>query len=508
MVRRRNGLLELRENEQKTLLALEKLKGKAPVKQVVKVSGLAHAAVMRGVLSLTENNLIFVHEQKQTLISLSEEGNYHAKNGLPERRLLLSLTKIGGESAVNSVVEDAGLEKKFISVALGWLNRKGWATIKQGKLIILKTAPLGEDENLLELLIENRKMVVEELSPDLQKSISLLKGRRLVEIEEKTLRELELTTEGWNLVKKGITIQKEVSQLTPELIRSGKWKNLKLRRFDVTAPGPVIYPGKIHPVQQIIQQVKEIFLEMGFTEIRGDMIETAFWNFDALFQPQDHPARDMVDTFYLSQPNLGKLPKKTVVDAVAKTHENGWITGSRGWEYKWSKQEAKKLVLRTHTTAATIRYLTEHKEPPVKVFSVDRVYRNEKLDYKHLAEFHQIEGIIMDRKVTLKDLMGTLKEFYKKLELEKVQFWPSYFPYTEPSLQSTVYVPELNNWVELCGMGIFRPEVLVPLGINHPVLAWGGGLERLILLKLGLEDIRLLYKNDLGWIRRNPICQQ
>ncbi|MCW4016185.1 MAG: phenylalanine--tRNA ligase subunit alpha [Candidatus Bathyarchaeota archaeon] len=499
---------ELRENEQKTLLALEQLKGKASVEQIVDVSGLAHAAVMRGVLSLTEDKLIVTHEQKQTLVSLSEEGSYHAQHGLPERRLIDSLAKLGGDAAVNSVIEDAGLEKKFVSVALGWLNRKGWATIKQGNLNPLKTPPFGDDEKLIQLLTKKTPLIVEDLSLELQKSIPNLKGRKLVEIEEKTLRELELTDDGWALVKQGIIVQQEVSQLTPELIRTGNWRNVKLRRFDVTAPGPVSFPGKIHPVQQIIQQVKEIFLEMGFTEIRGDMVETAFWNFDALFQPQDHPARDMVDTFYLANPKQGKLPKKGVVDAVAATHENGWTTGSRGWEYKWSPQEAKKLVLRTHTTATTIRYLTEHKEPPVKVFSVDRVYRNEKLDYKHLAEFHQIEGIIMDCKVTLRDLMGTLKEFYKKLGLEKVQFWPSYFPYTEPSLQSTVYVPELKNWVELCGMGIFRPEVLAPLGVKHPVLAWGGGLERLILLKLGIEDIRLLYKNDLGWIRRNPVCQQ
>ena len=499
---------ELRENEQKTLLALEKLKGRAPVNQIVQISGLAHAAVMRAVLSLTENKLIVTYEQKQSLVSLNEEGNYHATKGLPERRLLNSLTKLGGEAKVNSVVEEADLEKKFLSVALGWLNRKGWATIQQGTLKSLKEPSLGDDEKLLQLLTKKSSLIVEELNPELQKSISVLKGRKLVEIEEKTLRELELTDDGWTLVKKGITVQEEISQLTPELIRTGNWRNVKLRRFDVTAPGPVSYPGKIHPVQQIIQQVKEIFLEMGFTEIRGDMVETAFWNFDALFQPQDHPARDMVDTFYLAQPNQGKLPEKAVVDAVAKTHKNGWTTGSRGWEYSWSPEEAKKLVLRTHTTATTIRYLTEHKEPPVKVFSVDRVYRNEKLDYKHLAEFHQIEGIIMDRKVTLRDLMGTLKEFYQKLGLEKVQFWPSYFPYTEPSLQSIVYVPELKTWVELCGMGIFRPEVLVPLGVKHPVLAWGGGLERLILLKLGIEDIRLLYKNNLGWIRRTPVCQR
>ena len=501
-------MAELRENEQRTLLTLRSLKGKASVDEIVKNSDLAHAAVMRAVLSLAKKKLIRTHESKHSKLTLTREGSFHARKGLPERRLLDSLGKFGGEGEVDAAVKDAGLENEFVPVALGWLKRKGWALIKQRKLKLMKTSAVGEDEKLLEKLAAKRVLIYEELGSELQKSVSVLKRRKLIKIEEKIIRILELTDSGWALLEKGIEIKDEVSQLTPKLIRTGDWKRVKLRRFDVTAPGPVSYPGKIHPVQEIIQQVKEIFLEMGFTEIRGDMVETAFWNFDALFQPQDHPARDVVDTFYLANPKKGKLPKKTVVDAVAKTHENGWITGSRGWEYKWSKEEAKRLVLRTHTTATTIRYLAEHKEPPVKVFSVDRVYRNEKLDYKHLAEFHQIEGIIMDRKVTLQDLMGTLTEFYHKLGLEKVQFWPSYFPYTEPSLQSTVYLPEANNWVELCGMGIFRPEVLAPIGVKHPVLAWGGGLERLILLKLGIEDIRLLYKNDLGWIRRTPVCQR
>jgi phenylalanyl-tRNA synthetase alpha chain len=259
-------------------------------------------------------------------------------------------------------------------------------------------------------------------------------------------------------------------------------------------------------MQKIIQRTREIFLEMGFTEIRGPIVETAFWNFDALFQPQDHPAREMQDTFYLSNPQEGGLPAKSVVEKVAKVHENGWTTGSRGWGYEWSADEARRLVLRTHTTSETIKYLSEHKTPPLKVFSVDRVYRNEKVDYKHLAEFHHIEGIVMDKQVTFRDLMGTLKEFYRKLGLKKVQFWPSYFPYTEPSAQSTVYVPKLKMWIELCGMGMFRPEVLAPIGIRYPVLAWGGGLERLAMLELDVDDIRLLYKNDLGWIRRKPVC--
>jgi len=498
---------ELRENEQKTLLALERLKGKGPVDQIVKVSGLAHAAVMRATLTLTTKNLMRTHEQKQTVIALNKEGGYHARKGLPERRLISSLIKLGGEASLDDVVEEAGLEKKFLTIALGWLNRKGWATIKKHVLKTMKEPPTGTDEKLLSLMNEKGPLVVEDLGKELQDAVSLLKKRKLVRISEKTLRELELTDAGWEVVKRGIEIVEEVSQLSPELIRTGGWRRVKLRRFNVAAPGPVAYPGKIHPAQQIIQRVREIFLEMGFTEIRGPIVETAFWNFDALFQPQDHPAREMMDTFYLAHPRKGGLPKKDIVKAVAKTHENGWITGSRGWQYSWNPDEAKRLILRTHTTAVTIRHLAEHKEPPVKVFSVDRVYRNEKVDYKRLAEFHQIEGIVMDKGVTLRDLMGTLKEFYLKLGLKKVQFWPSYFPYTEPSMQSTVYVPELKAWVELCGMGIFRPEVLAPLGIKYPVLAWGGGLERLIMLKLGVEDIRHLYKNDLGWIRRTPICQ-
>jgi len=503
-------MVELRENEQRTLLALEKLGGRGRIDKIIEVSGLDHAAVMRASLSLTDKKLTKLHEQKQTKITLNAEGRHHAERGLPERRLINSLIRLGGEAPVQDVVRNAALDKRFLKIALGWLHQKGWASVKKKERIlkaqVAQTPPLDADERLLSLSYEKGSVIIEELSREMQKAVPVLKRRKLVEAEEKTLRELELTEDGWKLIKRGIKIIEEISQLTPEIIRTGKWREVKLRRFNVKAPGPIIYPGKIHPAWQIIQRVKEIFLEMGFTEIRGPIVETAFWNFDALFQPQDHPAREMMDTFYLARPKKGDLPRKENVEAVAKTHEDGWTTGSTGWGYKWNPEEAKRLVLRTHTTAVTISYLAEHKEPPVKVFSVDRVYRNEKLTYKNLAEFHQMEGIIMDRNVTLRDLMGILNEFYLKLGLKNVQFWPSYFPYTEPSVQSTVYVPELNKWMELCGMGIFRPEVLAPFGIKYPVLAWGGGLERLIMLELGVEDIRFLYKNDLGWIRRTPIC--
>lgn len=498
---------ELRENEQKTMLTLEKLGGRSPVDQIVKASGLAHAAVMRAALSLSAKKLLQIHEQKQTTITLSEEGRQHAEKGLPERRLIRALIKLGSEATIEEAVNEAALERDFTNIASGWLHRKNWVTMKGNMLKTSGEPPMEVDEKLLNILQEKGSLLIESLNKEMKSAAYVLKKRKLIELDEKTLRELELTDTGWKLVKRGIKAVEEVSQLTPELILSKKWQKIKLRKFDVTAPGPVVHPGKIHPMQEIIQLVREAFLEMGFTEIRGPIVQTAFWNFDALFQPQDHPAREMMDTFYLARPKEGRLPRKNFVEAVAKTHENGWITGSRGWQYKWDPREAKRLIMRTHTTAVTIHYLAEHREPPVKVFSVDRIYRNERLDYKHLAELYQIEGIIMDENVTLRDLIGTLKEFYLKLGLKKVEFWPSYFPYTEPSAQASAYVPELKTWIELCGMGIFRPEVVQPFGIKHPVLAWGGGLERLAMLKLGVDDIRFLYKNNLGWIRRSPICQ-
>jgi phenylalanyl-tRNA synthetase alpha chain len=507
-------MVELREPERKTLLAVEGLGGKASVKNVMIESGLSDAAIMRAALTLQQKKLVKIKERKQTIVKLNKEGKLYAEKQLPERRILNMLYDKGGETLIANISQEADIPPRAIPIALGWLVQKDWAVINEEKSTISLTPhslitkpPRDNDEKLLTFLAERDAVVFEELDRSLQQAAATLKRRKLVETKEKSTYELELTREGWKLIEKGLEAAEEVSQLTPELIITKKWRETKLRKFDVAAPGPIVYPGKVHPLQQIIQRAREIFLEMGFTEIRGPLVETAFWNFDALFQPQDHPAREMMDTFYLANPKAGKLPPKKIVDAVARVHENGWTTGSRGWGYKWSAKEAKRLVLRTHTTAETIKYLSQHKKPPLKVFSVDRVYRNEQVTYKNIPEFHQIEGIVVDKDVTLRDLMGTLKTFYARFGLKKVEFWSCYFPYTEPSAQAMVYHPKLKRWIELCGMGMFRPEVLAPMGIEYPVLAWGGGLERLAMIELGLDDIRLLYGNRLEWIRRTPLCQ-
>ncbi len=178
-------------------------------------------------------------------------------------------------------------------------------------------------------------------------------------------------------------------------------------------------------------------------------------------------------------------------------------TGSEGWGYSWDIEVAKQSVLRTHTTCVSARHLAEH-EPPLKMFSVGRVFRRETITYKHLPEFHQVEGIVAAEDITFRNLLGILKEFYHKLGFE-VRFRPAYFPYTYLSVECEIYLPHKETWIELGGAGMFRPEVLEPLGVETPVAAFGLGIERLAMLRLDIKDIRMLYKSDIGWLRHLPV---
>ena len=292
-----------------------------------------------------------------------------------------------------------------------------------------------------------------------------------------------------------------VDRLTPEMIASGAWRTGELRALDVEAKAPVFHPGRRHPVRDFIREVREVYISMGFTELAGNSVYPAFWNFDALFIPQDHPGREMQDTFYLAGLSDSKLTRSGVVANVASTHERGWKTGSRGWGYSWRLEEARKLVLRTHNTVLTLKALSQSKESETRVFAVSKVYRNENLDYKHLAEFHHMDGIMVGKGLNVRHLMGFLEEFYRKLGMKGVKLWPTYFPYTEPSLEVVGYSKATKSWIELSGSGVFRPEVTVPLGVRVPVLAWGPGVERLMLMRYGLDDMRDLYGEDLSWLR-------
>jgi phenylalanyl-tRNA synthetase alpha chain len=192
---------------------------------------------------------------------------------------------------------------------------------------------------------------------------------------------------------------------------------------------------------------------------------------------------------------------------VRRTHEDGGDTGSLGWGYRWDPQRARAAVLRTHTTAATVRARASAPGGPRKFFCVGRVFRREAIDYKHLPLFHQIDGIVIDERATLATLFGTLTAFYRKMGFERIELRPGFFPYTEPSVEVFIWVPQKQDWFEMGGAGIFRPEVTVPLGCRVPVLAWGLGLERLAMLRYGVLEMRKLYQPDLAWLAEVPLCR-
>lgn len=493
--------------ERRFLLSLIR-KGGGLLEDVASRVNMSMDQARRAVEWLRSKGMIKVEEKVHHKIEILEEGKRALEQGLPERRLVEILKKLNGEAKLDELSKAFDSTPQEFSAAFGYAKAKGWISTSsiEGKVIVrlLRSDQEFVEESLLREISEKR-LFFEELSEEKKKAVNeLMRRPNYLVIKPFKIINIFLTELGRKTAE-AIKEVKEIDHLTPDLIISGKWREHKLRPLDVEAIAPTIYPGKKHPVQRFIDEVREAFVSLGFEEILGPIIQPAFWNFDALFVPQDHPARDMQDTFYLSKTREPRIASSNLIEKVSRTHTNGWDTGSKGWGYNWILDEAKRLVLRTHTTAVTVKYLADHKVSEAKVFCVDKVFRNEKLDPKHLVELHQIEGIVVGKKVTLRDLMGILSEFYKILGLRKVKFWPTYFPYTEPSLQSIVHV-EGFGWMELCGMGIFRPEVTLPLGVKNPVLAWGGGLERIIMAKLRLDDIRELYENNLGWLRKVPLC--
>lgn len=504
-------MVKLREHERKTLLAVERLGGKATVEQIMHESGLSHAAIMRAALALKEKKLVEIREFRQKILKLTEEGTVYANRGLPERRALNVLLKKGIEMPVSSLPREVNIPEKAVPVTLGWLVQKKWAVIDKAKNVVkavpLIPPPLGNDEKLLQLLNQKKFAVAEDLSHELYEAAESLRRRKLLEIEEKVKKIVEITEEGWAEIERGIEVAAEVTQLTPELIITGKWRKTKLQRYNIEAPVAKTWPGKKHPYLRFLDEVKEKLVALGFKEMMGPTVEMSFFNFDALYMPQDHPAREIFGIYFVKSPKYGRLDAyKSNLLNVKRTHENGWKTGSTGWKYKYSIREAARLILRGHGTCQSVRtLLNKDLEIPGRYFSIVRCYRPEVVDKTHLTEFNQVEGIVVDKDLTLRDLLGVLEKFAIEIaDADEVKFKPDYFPFTEPSVELSAY-KKGYGWIEFGGSGIFRPEVTLPLGVDVPVIAWGLGVDRLFMMKAGIDDIRYIFSQDLDWIRRTRV---
>jgi len=474
----------------------ERGKNDLPFAMLAKATQLSEDQVRRAVEWLRTRGFVEVLESYAQAPTLSLTGA-----SIPELSLVRRLQEHDGTLGLGDLRKAFATDEEF-SAAFGRAKSSGWVLTqtKQGRTTVRLVDESGAKklERVLELLREGAQESA--IPPDSRTMVSDLIRRGLAKRAEEKVVAIRITKSG----KEASAVAPErafLDELTPEIIVSGAWRGRPLRPLDVEAPAPRLFPGRRHPVRDFIKEVRETYISMGFTEIQGTSLQPAFWNFDALFIPQDHPGRDMQDTFYVQGIVDRTMKRRGVIQRVAATHENGWRTGSRGWGYSWQVDEARRLVLRTHNTVLTIRSLLDAGEREMRVFAVSKVYRNENLDYKHLAEFHQMDGIIAGKGLNVKHLMGFLTEFYKKLGMREVKLWPSYFPYTEPSLQVMGYSEIAKEWIELGGSGVFRPEVTRPIGVTVPVLAWGPGIERLMLLRYRLDDLRELYYNDLSWLR-------
>ena len=461
--------------------------GRSTVESIAQALELDPLRIRRAVQWLEQKGFAQTHEIGTETYVRTELGTRVANEGLPERRLLEHIEKKGVPLATLRTQLADGF-----NAAIGTLKREGAIEIAKNVTI----TDTGRERLTKGFAIEAE--LEHEEAPSVSKE-SIERG--FYTKQTKNTLEAHLTEEAATL---DYTPLELIEQLTPEMIRDKTYADKDFRIYDVTAPFPKAAPGRRHFINEATDFVRTVWLDMGFSEMRGNMVQTGFWNFDALFTPQDHPARDEHDTFFIKRPASGQLPDAKIVNRVSKTHVDGWTTGSSGYNQPWSKREARLNVLRTHTTCISAQTLAQLdvNELPAKFFSVDTVFRNETLDWKHLFEFHQVEGIVIDKRITFANLKAYLEIFFRKIGYDRIRLRPAYFPYTEPSIEVDVFHPARGEWIELGGAGIFRPEVSKPLiGRDYPVAAWGLGFGRIISDYYEIADLREFARNDLEQVR-------
>ncbi len=467
---------ELSPIERSTLLFLSNTK--KTFEEIAFESDVNIDSIRRAGAWLSEKGFANLEENSAEVLSLTQNGTKALREGLPENIFLEALTRLGGKASFNELMRESKLSQPEFTAALGINKRKAFIVVSQGSIEetgVAKEQETFEEKNLLQDVADGKKI----------KNTALL---------------LDLMRRG--LIEKKLSVERFVSitKLGEEAKKLISNKHLE-RTFDVEAPVPEIFMGKRAPYVQFLSQIRRKLVALGFQEMETSLIVPEFYNFDVLYQPQNHSARTWTDTYQLKQPTFGKLPNKKIVDSIKAAHENGGKSGSTGWRYSWDENIAKKLMPSAHGTAHSARQLVTGVKSPGKYFAIARCFRPDVLDATHLIEFNQLEGFVVGENLNFGHLLGMLKEFAIEFAgAEKVKFFPDYYPFTEPSVQLSAKHPELG-WIEFAGAGMFRPEMLDNLGIKGQAIAWGIGIDRLAMFKLGIKDIRYLFPEDLSYLR-------
>jgi phenylalanyl-tRNA synthetase alpha chain len=471
---------------------------------------------------LAKGLLTVKSETRTPVVSLTSIGEVYFEQSSPVERVLAAAREASGSGkrlSISDFPAQAGLDPTDVSKAVGRLKKEGALLVVQGGCLESTGRPSPSAESMRALLrqLHEAPRELESFSEPHRQLIqehAVRRGnaREPFRVDDRVARSYTLSPAGVSaadyLARQGVV--EEISQLSPELLKDGSWRRKRFRKYTISLRAPRIGVGKKHPYREFLDNVKTQLVSMGFREMRGSLVETEFWNMDALFMPQFHPARDIHDVYFIKEPTHACLEKASPPNGeqnsmlqgrVAATHQSGWKTGSTGWGYQFDKTRTNRLVLRSQGTAVSARTLAANPTVPGKYFSIARCFRYDQVDATHATDFFQVEGIVLGEDINFRALLGLLNLFAREVaQAKEVKFLPAYFPFTEPSVELHVRHPRLG-WMELGGAGLFRPEVTLPLGVNVPVIAWGLGLDRMAMVALGIHDIRELFTDNLDLIR-------
>ncbi|MEM3841313.1 MAG: phenylalanine--tRNA ligase subunit alpha [Candidatus Micrarchaeaceae archaeon] len=458
---------------------IELLKKGATLEQISEKLGMPMQRLYGLVESLAGEGIVEVKRSESSRFEITDEGLGYLK-GFPEEFVA---REVGEKKAVE-------VGKIRNNIGLIWAKRNGWIRIEGGKALPGKPVGNGYRQRAALQSIhsgEDYGKVLKEYG----KEVEALVSRGLVKvIKEKHISSVELT----DTTKSEGAFDSGIGELTREMIKNQDISSFNFKPYYIDKGIRRQRSARLHPMHKMIRAIRERWVGMGFKETYGPIVESSFWNFDVLFSPQDHPTREMQDTFFLSNPKYLDIDDIKILGRVRRMHNSAW-------KEKWSEELARRAVLRTHATSVSAHNISAYSsfdsDYPIKLFSIGKIFRNEAIDYKHLAELHQVDGIVIGNSLTLANLFDILKNFYSSFGID-VKFKPSYFPFTEPSVEMYYYDEKFKDNIELGGGGIIRKEITKSLGTNKSVLAWGLGIERLLFNYINIGSLTDLYENNIG----------
>lgn len=505
--------------EIKVLAALgRQLAGPSPSslqeEQLARAAELEASQLSMAVEWLLTKSLIRVETEKVVpIVSLTKVGELYFEKYSPAERIISALRQAAQADkrlTIQDIQAREGIEPADMSGAIGSLKKEGSIRIAPGGGVEATGTPSRVAESLRAILQQLRGSPRElQAFPEPMRQViqqhAVKRGNphEPFRIDDRVERWYALTPDGEQVARliAQQEVGQEVSQLTPELLKDGAWRGKRFRKYTISLRPPRVAAGKRHPYREFLDMVKRKLVSLGFQEMRGPLVESEFWNMDALYMPQFHPARAIHDVYFVKEPTHARAIAEPYLSNVAAAHRNGADTGSTGWGYEYDLHRARRLVLRSQGTSVSARTLASGPQVPGKYFSIARCFRYDQVDATHATDFFQVEGIMLGPDITFRTLLGLLDLFAREVAQAKdLRFTPAYFPFTEPSVELHVRHPRLG-WMELGGAGLFRPEVTQPLGVDVPVIAWGLGLDRMAMVALGIQDIRDLFTADLELVR-------